>query len=254
MALPSPSESSTCLVTGASSGIGVEIARQLALRGLNVTLVARREDRLRALSDELERDHGVHADVVAADVASEEGRSALIDGVRANGRDVDVLVNNAGAYIAGDETSLGGVAERWRANLDSNVLTAVLMTTALLPSLRRPGGRIVLTSSIAAQRGGGGPYSAAKAALHGYALDLATRLGEEGITANVIAPGYVVDSEFFDGRMTPEGHRKRVDATLVKRPGEPSDIAEAVRWLAGPGGTFVTGQIINVNGGSVLGR
>ena len=62
------------------------------------------------------------------------------------------------------------------------------------------------------------------------------------------------DSEFFAGRMTPEGHRSRVDATLVKRPGEPDDIAEAVRWLAGPGGGFVTGQIINVNGGSVLGR
>jgi 3-oxoacyl-[acyl-carrier protein] reductase len=74
------------------------------------------------------------------------------------------------------------------------------------------------------------------------------------VTANVIAPGYVTDSEFFVGRMTEEGHRKRVDATLVGRAGVPDDIAEAVRWLAGPGGTFVTGQIINVNGGSVLGR
>jgi 3-oxoacyl-[acyl-carrier protein] reductase len=64
----------------------------------------------------------------------------------------------------------------------------------------------------------------------------------------------VVDSEFFTGRMTPDGHRARVEATLVKRPGEPSDVAEAVRWLIGPGGGYVTGQIINVNGGSVLGR
>jgi 3-oxoacyl-[acyl-carrier protein] reductase len=70
----------------------------------------------------------------------------------------------------------------------------------------------------------------------------------------VIAPGYITDSEFFAGRMTEEGHRQRVDATLVGRAGEPADIAEAVRWLAGPGGGFVTGQIINVNGGSVLGR
>jgi len=70
----------------------------------------------------------------------------------------------------------------------------------------------------------------------------------------VISPGYITDSEFFTGRMTPEGHASRVASTLVKRAGEPSDIAEAVRWLAGPGGTFVTGQIVNVNGGTVLGR
>jgi 3-oxoacyl-[acyl-carrier protein] reductase len=113
---------------------------------------------------------------------------------------------------------------------------------------------VIMVSSIAAQRGGGGPYSAAKAALHGLMFDLAAQFGPDGITVNVISPGYVTDSEFFDGRMTEEGHRRRVDANLIKRPGEPSDIAEAVRWLAGPGGTYVTGQIINVNGGSVLGR
>ncbi|MDT5043903.1 MAG: hypothetical protein QOE51_4888, partial [Actinoplanes sp.] len=110
------------------------------------------------------------------------------------------------------------------------------------------------TRSSAAPRGGAGPYSAAKAALHGLVFDLANQLGPEGVTANVISPGYITDSEFFAGRMTEEGHATRVAATLMKRPGEPSDIAEAVRWLAGPGGTFVTGQIINVNGGTVLGR
>lgn len=70
----------------------------------------------------------------------------------------------------------------------------------------------------------------------------------------MISPGYITDSEFFDGRMTPEGHAKRVASALVKRAGEPSEVAEAVRWLVGPGGGFVTGQIINVNGGTVLGR
>ena len=170
------------------------------------------------------------------------------------GEGYDVLVNNAGAFVGGEDSGLAGVAARWHATFDSNVLTAVLLTEALRPLLRRPGGRIILTSSIAAQRGGGGPYSAAKAALHGFVFDLATQLGPEGITANVIAPGYVVDSEFFTGRMTEDGHRKRVNATLVGRPGEPADIAETVRWLAGPGGGYVTGQIVNVNGGSVLGR
>jgi 3-oxoacyl-[acyl-carrier protein] reductase len=220
----------------------------LAGEGYDVIVVGRRAE---VLADAVKW-IGPQASAVTADVSDPAQIPAVVAAV--GDRALDVLVNNAGAFVSGDDASLDEVAGRWRATFDSNVLTAVLLTTALLPALRRPGGRIVLTSSIAAQRGGGGPYSAAKAALHGYVLDLATRLGVEGITANVIAPGYVVDSEFFDGRMTPEGHRTRVDATLVKRPGEPSDIAEAVRWLAGPGGTFVTGQIINVNGGSVLGR
>ena len=195
---------------------------------------------------------GPQAHAVTADLADPGQVQAVVAAV--GDRAVDVLVNNAGAYVQGDDSTLSATAAHWRANFESNVITAVLLTSALLPALRRPGGRIILTSSIAAQRGGGGPYSAAKAALHGYVFDLAAQLGPDGVTANVIAPGYVTDSEFFAGRMTEEGHHKRVDATLVGRAGEPADIAETVRWLAGPGGTFVTGQIIGVNGGSVLGR
>ncbi|MEU8655605.1 SDR family NAD(P)-dependent oxidoreductase [Actinoplanes philippinensis] len=236
------------VVTGGGTGIGRATAGMLAGEGYDVIIVGRRAE---VLADAVKW-IGPQATAVTADAADPAQIPAVVEAVA--GRPLDVLVNNAGAYIGGDDTTLDAVAARWRANLDSNVLSAVLMTTALLPQLRRPGGKIILTSSIAAQRGGGGPYSAAKAALHGYGLDLATSLGAEGITANVIAPGYVTDSEFFDGRMTPEGHRKRVDASVLKRAGTPDDIAEAVRWLIGPGGGFVTGQIINVNGGSVLGR
>jgi 3-oxoacyl-[acyl-carrier protein] reductase len=236
------------VVTGGGTGIGRATAGMLAGEGYDVLIVGRRPD---VLSDAAKW-IGPQATTVAADVSDPAQVPLVVAAV--GDRPVDVLVNNAGAYVAGPDSTLEEVADRWRANFASNVLSAVLMTTALRPSLRRPGGRIILTSSIAAQRGGGGPYSGAKAALHGYALDLAAELGEEGITANVIAPGYVVDSEFFTGRMTEDGHRARVAATLVKRPGEPADIAEAVRWLVGPGGGYVTGQIINVNGGSVLGR
>ncbi|MEU4693123.1 SDR family oxidoreductase [Actinoplanes sp. NPDC023714] len=236
------------VVTGGGTGIGKATAGMLAGEGFDVIVVGRRAD---VLADAVKW-IGPQATAVTADVSDPAQVPRVVEAV--GDRDLDVLVNNAGAYISHDEQTLEGVAERWRANLDSNVLTAVLTTTALLPRLRRPGGKIIVTSSIAAQRGGGGPYSAAKAALHGYALDLATSLGGDGITANVISPGYVTDSEFFLGRMTPEGHEARVNATLVKRAGEPADIAEAVRWLVGPGGSFVTGQIINVNGGSVLGR
>lgn len=236
------------MVSGGGTGIGRSTAGMLAGEGYDVIIVGRRAD---VLADAVKW-IGPQAFAVTADVSDPDQIPAVL--AAGGDRPIDVLVNNAGAYVPGADSTLDQVAEHWRANFDSNVLTAVLMTTALLPALRRPGGRIILTSSIAAQKGGGGPYSAAKAALHGYALDLAVDLGESGITVNVISPGYVTDSEFFAGRMTPEGHQARVNDTLLKRAGEPQDIAEAVRWLAGPGGAYVTGQIINVNGGSVLGR
>ncbi|GAA2619806.1 SDR family NAD(P)-dependent oxidoreductase [Paractinoplanes durhamensis] len=236
------------VVTGGGTGIGRATAGMLAGEGYDVIIVGRRAD---VLAD-AEKWIGPQASAVTADVADPAQIPRIVEAV--GDRRLDVLVNNAGAFIAGDDSTLDEVAARWHATLDSNVLSAVLTTTALLPAFRRPGGHIILTSSIAAQRGGGGPYSAAKAALHGYALDLATQLGEDGITVNVISPGYITDSEFFDGRMTPEGHERRVNASLVKRSGAPDEIAEAVRWLVGPGGGFVTAQIINVNGGTVLGR
>jgi 3-oxoacyl-[acyl-carrier protein] reductase len=236
------------VVSGGGTGIGRATAGMLAGEGYDVIIVGRRPE---VLVDAVKW-IGPQATAVTADVSDPDQVHAVVAAVA--GRPVDVLVNNAGAYVTGDDSTLSSLASHWRANWESNVLTAVLLTEALLPQLRRPGGRIILTSSIAAQRGGGGPYSASKAALHGLVFDLANRLGPEGITANVISPGYIVDSEFFLGRMTEAGHQSRVDATLVKRPGEPADIAETVRWLVGPGGGYVTGQIINVNGGSVLGR
>jgi 3-oxoacyl-[acyl-carrier protein] reductase len=236
------------VVSGGGTGIGRATAGMLAGEGYDVIIVGRRSD---VLTDAVKW-IGPQASAVTADLADPEQIPAVVEAVA--GRAVDVLVNNAGAYVGGDDSTLTGLVEHWRANFDSNVITAVLLTEALRPLFRRPGGRIILTSSIAAQRGGGGSYSASKAALHGFVFDLANQLGPDGITANVISPGYVTDSEFFAGRMTDEGHASRVAATLVKRPGVPSDIAEAVRWLAGPGGGYVTGQIINVNGGSVLGR
>ncbi|HYH60229.1 MAG TPA: SDR family NAD(P)-dependent oxidoreductase, partial [Solirubrobacterales bacterium] len=96
MALPEPADTSTVLVTGASSGIGEEIARQLAERGYGLTLVARREDRLKALADEVYETHGVRAEHIAADLGSDQGRDAMLAKVEALDLDVEILVNNAG--------------------------------------------------------------------------------------------------------------------------------------------------------------
>ncbi|WP_412743249.1 SDR family NAD(P)-dependent oxidoreductase [Krasilnikovia sp. MM14-A1004] len=236
------------VVSGGGTGIGRATAGMLAGEGYDVIIVGRRPD---VLADAVTW-IGPQASAVTADLTDPARLGAVTEAV--GDRAVDVLVNNAGGFTPSDDATLPGVAAQWRAAYDVNVMTAVLLTEALLPRMRRPGGRIVLISSQAAQRGGAGPYAAAKAALHGWVFDLAARLGPDGVTANVIAPGYVADTEFFADRMTADGHTSRVAATLVKQPGESGDIAEAVRWLAGPGGGYVTGQIINVNGGSVLGR
>ncbi|MCP2327862.1 3-oxoacyl-[acyl-carrier protein] reductase [Hamadaea flava] len=235
------------VVSGGGTGIGAAITRTLAEDGYEVIIAGRREEPLARVAAEVS---GVTA--VVADLADPDQVTRVADAV--GERAVDVLVNNAGGFVMSDGDSLADEAAQWRRTFDVNVLTAVLLTSTLEAALRRPGGRVILLSSIAAQRGGAGAYSAAKAALHGWMFDLAARLGPDGVTANVVSPGYVAETEFFGTRMTPEGHALRVGQTLVGRAGVPDDIAAAVRWLAGDSGGYVTGQIIGVNGGSVLGR
>ena len=166
-----------------------------------------------------------------------------------------MLVNNAGGNVALGEGAAGlTTAELWTGNFRANVLTAVLLTEALR-DLLADNGRVLLLSSIAAVRGGGsGSYGAAKAALHPYAYDLAAALGPRGITANVIAPGYIADTEFFGGGLSEERRRFLVGQTLNGRVGVPEDVASLAHWLASPGGAHVTGQILQVNGGAERGR
>jgi 3-oxoacyl-[acyl-carrier protein] reductase len=233
------------VVSGGGTGIGRAITAAFARAGDDVTIVGRRADVLDEVAREFDTVTAVPADLsVPADA---ERVAATLDSV-------DVIVNNAGgAVYDGPLSTLDDHANAWRAELDANVLTAVLLTNALLPKLTRPGGRVVLMSSVAAVRGGG-IYGAAKAALHGWAYALATRLGPDGVTVNVVAPGYVADTEFFGERMSPEFHESRVRQTLVGRAGAPDDIAATVSYLASESAGYVTGQIIHVNGGSALGR
>ena len=119
--------------------------------------------------------------------------------------------------------------------------------------LRRPGGRIVAITSIAGLRGGG-PYGAAKAALHARTLSLGRSLCPDGIIANAVASGFIPDTEFWEGRLTGQVVDERVELTPVGRPGTAGERAEAVTYVVSPAAGFTTGQILQVNGGWVLGR
>ncbi|SCL20250.1 3-oxoacyl-[acyl-carrier protein] reductase [Micromonospora nigra] len=242
------------VVSGGGTGIGAAIAGALVGDGYDVLIVGRRSEVLEATAQRSGVEWGRSGAVrpVTADLTDPEQVGRVVDALA--GRKVDVLVNNAGGRRGGGTGTLADVAAYWRANLDANLLTAVLLTEALLPHLCRPGGRVILVSSVAAQRGGGGAYSAAKAALHGWAYDLAVELGPDEVTVNVVSPGYVADTEFSGERTTPEERARQVAGTLLGRVGTPEDVAAAVRYLASPAAAYVTGQVLGVNGGSVFGR
>jgi uncharacterized protein len=196
MPLPPPAPDRTALVTGASSGIGDQLARQLAERGHGVTLVARREDRLRALADELAKEHGVRAEVVAADLSDMGGRQSVVDAVGERGLTVDVLVNNAGFSTSGPVHRSD--ADREISMIRTDVEAIAHLCSAFLPGMvdRRRGAVLNVASTAAFQPlPGQAGYSASKAFVLAYSRAVHTELQGTGVTMTVLCPG-PVETEF----------------------------------------------------------
>jgi 3-oxoacyl-[acyl-carrier protein] reductase len=142
--------------------------------------------------------------------------------------------------------------DAWLRNFRNNVISAVLVTTALEYRLQ-PGGAVISFSSIGVEKPSGS-YGAAKAAIAAWNLTLSAELGPRDITANVIAPGYIEDTEFFRGTMTESRRQSLQAAATLGRVGVPNDIAGTVLFLASPAARFITGQTIHVNGGALPSR
>jgi len=198
MGLPPPSSDGTCIVTGASSGIGREIARQLAASKRGVTLVARRVERLEELAAELSSRHGVRAEVVGLDLTDAAARAALPDEVARRGLTVDVLVNNAGYSTTGAVHKADPDAEL--AMVRTDVEAVVDLCTRFVPGMveRRAGGVLNVASTAAFQPlPGQAAYGASKAFVLSYSQALRAELGGTGVTVTALCPG-PVDTEFVD--------------------------------------------------------
>jgi len=237
------------IVTGGGTGIGRAVAAVFAEAGDQVVITGRRAAVLKETAEEL----GPNVRGVAFDAADPGQIEAALGELPGQ---ADVLVNCAGGNTdigAAPPGGLAGLAAAWRANLDANVLTAVLVTEALRPRLA-PGGTVINISSIAAHRPGAGSYSAAKAAVEAWNLSLAQDLGPDRITANVIAPGFIDGTEFFGSGMTDQRRTALIGQTFTGRAGEPADIAGLALFLASPAASHITGQVLHVNGGALPSR
>lgn len=192
MTFPTPAPDRTCLVTGASSGIGTEIARELARRGMGVTLVARREDRLRSLADELHETHGVRAETIAADLTDPVARHGITVQLDELGLTVDVLVNNAGMSTFGPLARSD--PEREIVLVRTDVEAVVDLCSRVVPGMVERGtGAVLNVASTAAYQPlpGQASYAAAKAFVLSYSQAVRAELRGTGVSVTTLCPGPV---------------------------------------------------------------
>jgi 3-oxoacyl-[acyl-carrier protein] reductase len=243
-------EQRVALVTGASRGIGKAIAQRLAADGRRVILAARSEDSLLSVQGEIESSGG-SAGVLAVDVGDTNAWREAVEGVISTEGRLDVLVNNAG--ITRDNLMLRMSDEEFMDVLRINLVSAfVSMRAAARAMMRQKFGRIVNIGSTSGVVGNAGQanYAASKAGLTGMTRSMARELGGKGVTANVIAPGFIQTD--MTSVLPDEVKKKVIEGMALRRLGEPEDIAAAVAYVSSDEAGFLTGQVICVDGGLTM--
>ncbi len=239
--------SRTAFVTGASQGIGRECAKALAAAGAKVLAGARREDKLAALVAEI-RAAGGRAEAVALDVACADSIDAVF---KKHAPEIDILVNNAG--ITRDGLAMRMADAAWDSVLATNLTGSFRCIKAVIrPMAKKRWGRIVNVSSVVGQTGNVGQanYVASKAGLIGLTKSLAQEFAGRNITVNAVAPGFIATA-MTDG-LDEASHNKILARIPLGRMGSPQEIAAAVCFLASEDAGYITGHVLNVNGGMYM--
>lgn len=237
----------SALVTGATGGIGGDIARSLHAQGATVAISGRNEEKLEALASEL----GERVHVLAADLSSDDGIKDLVKRANEAMGKIDILVNNAG--LTRDGLSMRMSGDDWQNVLDVNLSAPFKLAQAVQRGMmKRRDGRIINISSVVGVTGNPGQcnYVASKAGMIGWSKAMAAEVAKRGITVNCIAPGFIATpmTEALN-----DDQKAKINATIpAGKMGEGSDIAAAAIFLASDEAGYVTGQTIHVNGGMAM--
>jgi 3-oxoacyl-[acyl-carrier protein] reductase len=238
------------VVTGAGRGIGRAIALKYAAAGADVVCVSRTAENSEKAAAEV-RALGRKAWAVALDVSDSKAVITAAEKILADAGRVDILVNNAG--ITKDGLLMRMSDEDWDSVMNTNLKGAFTFTKALTRSfLKQRSGRIINVSSVIGLIGNAGQcnYAASKAALIGFTKSVAKELGSRGITVNAIAPGFIETD--MTSVLDEKTRAALISAIPLASLGKSDDVAEAALYLAGPGGRYVTGQVLVVDGGMVM--
>ena len=238
------------LVTGASQGIGSAVARRLADQGAAVVLAARGMEKLEALAQEI-RAAGGDAVPLQLDVAAAAEVASQLSRLPAKYADVDIVVNNAG--ITRDVLMARMALEDWSRVLTTNLTGSFAVTREFVRvMMRKRWGRFIFVSSVVGLMGNVGQanYGASKAGLIGFSKSLARELGSRGITANVVAPGFIETA--MTEEMEERARKDLADTIVMRRFGSPDEVAAVVAFLASEEAGYITGEVINVSGGMYM--
>lgn len=241
----------TALITGASAGIGLAIARELLGFGADLMMVARDADALEQARDELaeefpERElHGL-----AADVSDDEERRAILDWVEDHADGLHLLVNNAGGNVT--RAAIDYTEDEWRGVFETNLFSAFELSRYAHPLLtRHASSAIVNVGSVSGTTHvrSGAPYGMSKAAMHQMTRNLAVEWAEDGIRVNAVAPWYIRTRRTSGVLSEPDYYEQVIERTPMRRIGEPEEVAAAVGFLCLPASSYITGECIAVDGG-----